>query len=204
MWIDFIDFKNWRDLIPFGSAMLGAMVGGGITYTTAKFKDNKEARIKRLEALFELETTLLSLIHKLADLEFEVAGYHAFNTIEVTYIDESKEHLEKKAEMFRIGKLIKELKRELSNSRPILLANAVHVSREVYLMVHEKYEEIAELYVTFHEKVSNDELGMKPYYKKDTVDILKNIYEKTIFLYISLLDLEAEHAPNYSKQIVKK
>lgn len=72
MWIDFVDFEKWNKLIPFGSALLGAMVGGGITYATAKAKERKEERVKRLESLFEMQSNLLILIHKFNNIKLKV------------------------------------------------------------------------------------------------------------------------------------
>lgn len=89
--------------------------------------------------------------------------------------------MEKGAETFRIWKLIKECKGELTNNRPIFLGNAVHVSRKVYLEVREQYEKIAELYLSLSDKVNRDEFGTQPYYKENTLNILRRINNKTIF-----------------------
>ncbi|MDY0944294.1 hypothetical protein [Priestia megaterium] len=49
---DFVDFMNQlKPFIPFGSSILGAIVGGFITYNVF---EKKKIREKRLESLFEL------------------------------------------------------------------------------------------------------------------------------------------------------
>ncbi|MED1407290.1 hypothetical protein P4U07_32090 [Bacillus mycoides] len=64
-----------KDLIPFGSAFLGALTGGYITYSLSKAKEKKETAKKRLESLFELQRINFKLLSSFADLELKLKIY---------------------------------------------------------------------------------------------------------------------------------
>ncbi|MGF9965963.1 hypothetical protein [Bacillus rhizoplanae] len=135
MWISINDLKEWKDFFPFGSAMLGALIGGFITYRLTKAKERKEAREKRLESLFELQRLNFKLLRSLTDLEIKLK----------IYISASPEIEDYNVKV--VSNKIHECLDELADSHVVALGNAVHISREVFECINKKHDEIIKLFV---------------------------------------------------------
>ncbi|MFE9078397.1 hypothetical protein [Bacillus mobilis] len=188
-----------------GSALLGAMVGGGITYAIAKAKERKEEREKRLESLFEIQSAMLILIHKFNKTEAKVEKNHYLNNGEIEVeIPFEKSSFEKLVDIVPIENLINELKEELINFRPTLLGNTVHMGEKVYLEIYEQFETIWKMYNHFANQAGQDASKLGPYYKKETLNNIVKVNERMRIMYINLEHYEKKYVSHYTKKIVGK
>ncbi|EJS59062.1 hypothetical protein ICE_01617 [Bacillus cereus BAG1X1-2] len=124
-----------KDLIPFGSAMIGAVTGGIITYKMNKIKDKKERLQKRAESILELQAKLSEMQIETIDLKMEVLIIQdKVNTTQ----DTNREHF------FR--NLKKYFHEQITGRREILLSLAIHIDKTVFIEVAKTYNMIFEIF----------------------------------------------------------
>ncbi|WP_225990664.1 hypothetical protein [Bacillus luti] len=163
--------------------MLGAMVGGGITYWIAKNKERKETKQKQLESLFELQKINFNLVQSIRDLQNMIKNYLS-DSVKIEEIS-----------IKEVNKKVKECLDELANSRAELLGNAVHLSEDIFNYVSDKHDEIMKkfLFTTF----SGLDTEYEGSYIKEDIENLENVINKMIILQDFLMQKEKLYVKHY-------
>ncbi|MGG2091933.1 hypothetical protein AB1283_04270 [Bacillus sp. S13(2024)] len=126
------ELNSLKNFIPFGSAIVGALTGGFVTYRVSKATERRLLREKRLESIFELETTLLKLVDPLKDIQIDILVCR---------------RMEENAKSEQISEIVGKMKSylgELYKLRPKCYSYAVHISPEVLRELKKIYSSIIE------------------------------------------------------------
>lgn len=175
-----------KDLIPFGSALFGAVTGGFITYKITRAKERKEFKIKRLESIFELQKISIEMLNSFSDLKIKLDLYM----------------LHPEEEAYKLDVIVNKMNKcmsELADSRVRFLGNALHVSKEVYDYVSEKYVKLMNLFmyvVTINRSMSNE---IEIAYSKSNGEALDKVINEIGNLQRFLMDQEKKYVELYIK-----
>ncbi|MCU5085403.1 hypothetical protein OCA23_18885 [Bacillus cereus] len=129
------DINSLKDFFPFGSAILGAVTGGFITYKITKAKEKKENHQKRVECILELQA-------KLSEMQNETLAFKMETSL-----------LRNKSENFQWSERIHFLKtlkiyfhEQIIRNREILYSLAIHIDKNVFVEVGKTYNEIFDIF----------------------------------------------------------
>lgn len=139
-----LDVNSLKDFIPFGSAMLGAVTGGLITFTLSKATQRKEKRLKGLESINELKLLVYDIAMSLNEVTLGLNKEYKKNGI-INHGENIEEHSKKVQEFFTsvlVGKWAN------------FYTKSVHINTIVYTETNKTYNE---LYQSYKEIVDNAE-----------------------------------------------
>ncbi|MCU4824871.1 hypothetical protein OCA00_25060 [Bacillus cereus] len=111
-----------KDFIPFGSAMLGAVTGGLITYSMSKATKRKEKKLKALESINEVKLLVYDMVMSIGELKQSLDDEY-----KESGISDSGENLEEY--ILKIGNFYGKM---LVGEWAIAYTKAIHINAEVY------------------------------------------------------------------------
>ncbi|SCN41646.1 hypothetical protein [Bacillus wiedmannii] len=156
-----------KDLIPFGSALLGTLTGGYITYSISKAKEKKEKRLKGLESISELKLLIYEMSNDAIDLQGKLEA--ELNRDELFGSDENL-----KAIVIKTREFFNNL---LTGKWTDFYIKAVHINKEVYLETRSKYRKLLDLQgELMRAGISIKKNGVK-LYLKEVIDIVNSSFE---------------------------
>ncbi|MGE1126323.1 hypothetical protein [Bacillus wiedmannii] len=156
-----------KDLIPFGSALLGTLTGGYITYSISKAKEKKEKRLKGLESISELKLLIYEMSNDAIDLQGKLEA--ELNRDELFGSDENL-----KAIVIKTREFFNNL---LTGKWTDFYIKAVHINKEVYLETRSKYIKLLDLQgELMRAGISIKKNGVK-LYLKEVIDIVNSSFE---------------------------
>lgn len=155
-----LNLSEWKDLLPFGTALFGAMIGGIINYKMSKIAQKREMRKKRLEAIFELEGLVIEVIKKSEDMKNQIIK-----------CDETTENvIEAKKELNAYGSTYaKDLIDFQTKGRSL----AIFISREIYKKVTSTFDTISNRYMSIvNLRKKNENSNFYSTYNIDDMEII--------------------------------
>ncbi|MHC2834798.1 hypothetical protein [Bacillus sp. F9_6S_D1_P_5] len=156
-----------KDLIPFGSALLGTLTGGYITYSISRAKEKKEKRLKGLESINELKLLIYEISNDAIDLQ---------GKLETEY---------KRNKLFRDDENLKSIIvgiQEFFNNLLIgkwtdFYIKAVYINKEIFIETRTSYRKLLELQRELMRKGINiKEKGLK-LYVEEVLEIVNFSFE---------------------------
>lgn len=143
-----------KDLIPFGSALLGTLTGGYITYSISKAKEKKEKRLKGLESINELKLLIYEISNDAIDLQGKLETEYKRNKL---FGDD--ENL--KSIIVGIQEFFNNL---LIGKWTDFYIKAVYINKEIFIETRTSYRKLLELQRELMRKGINiKEKGLKLY-----------------------------------------
>ncbi|MGD2273233.1 hypothetical protein [Bacillus wiedmannii] len=189
------DINSLKDFIPFGSAMLGAVTGGLITYTMSKSTQRKEKRLKGLESINELKLLIYDINLSLYKMKREIEKEYKENGISGS---EGKlfEHLKKIPDFYN---------RMLIGEWAVVYTKAVHINTSVYSATHDTYNKINFLYNKKGLDISNGAFEKGPeWFVQKYLEVLKNSEKLLDNLTGFLEEKEQELIQEYMNKYIKE
>lgn len=149
-----LDINSLRDFIPFGSAMLGAVTGGFITYSMSRATQRKEKRLKGLQSISELKLLIYEISNDAIDLQ---------GKLEVEYKRDKLFWADESLKSIIVG--IQEFFNNLFIGKwTDFYIKAVYINKEVFLETRANYRKLLELQRELMRKGINiKEKGFKLY-----------------------------------------
>ncbi|HDR7847486.1 TPA: hypothetical protein QCY30_002160 [Bacillus toyonensis] len=188
-----LDINSLKDFFPFGSAMLGAMTGGLITYNITKAKEKKEKHQKRVESIFELQAKLSEMLNETIDFKMEtllLGGNDSKNSQGSEQL-----HFLKKLKTYFHEKIIR--------NREILCSLAIHIDKNVFVRVGKAYNEIFDIFgKTNKENFQGDIHKDFEAYLELVVCTMNEIILKINHLIRYLLKKEHEHVKYFLEKYI--
>ncbi|MEC0900966.1 MULTISPECIES: hypothetical protein [Bacillus] len=162
-----LDINSLRDFIPFGSAMLGAVTGGFITYSMSRATQRKEKRLKGLQSISELKLLIYEISNDAIDLQGKLEA-----ELKRDELFGSDENL--KAIVIKTKEFFNNL---LTGKWTDFYIKAVHISKEVFLETRTKYKKLLDLQgELMRAGIKIKKNGVK-LYLKEVIDIVNSSFE---------------------------
>lgn len=156
-----------KDLIPFGSALLGTLTGGYITYSISKAKEKKEKRLKGLESINELKLLIYEISNDAIDLQGKLETEYKRNKL---FGDD--ENL--KSIIVGIQEFFNNL---LIGKWTDFYIKAVYINKEIFIETRTSYRKLLELQRELMRKGINiKEKGLK-LYVEEVLEIVNFSFE---------------------------
>ncbi|PRT19820.1 hypothetical protein [Bacillus wiedmannii] len=180
-----------KDLIPFGSALLGACIGGTITYRLFTVKERKEGAKKQLESLFELQKINYKLLSSFNELLGNVSMYILLpNEQEKCSADE-------------ITDMIQKCSDNLAEMNVVSLAHAVHMKNDIFELVKQAHEDTRQYYLKVTEGNTVEGAGYFKIYSQQNVIYLEKAIKRIAILQSYLMEEEKQYVEQYMKKYNK-
>lgn len=156
-----------KDLIPFGSALLGTLTGGYITYSISRAKEKKEKRLKGLESINELKLLIYEISNDAIDLQGKLETEYKRNKL---FGD--NENL--KSIIVGIQEFFNNL---LIGKWTDFYIKAVYINKEIFIETRANYRKLLELQRELMRKGINiKEKGLK-LYVEEVLEIVNFSFE---------------------------
>ncbi|PFM33596.1 hypothetical protein [Bacillus cereus] len=180
-----------KDLIPFGSALLGAGIGGTITYKLFTVKEKKEGEKKQLESLFELQKINYKLLSSFNELLGNLSMY--------LFLPNEKE----KFGADEITDMIQKCSDILAELNVVSLAHAVHMKNDVFELVKQTHEDTRLLYLKVTEGNTVKDIGDFKIYSQQNVVFLEKVIKRIAILQSDLMEKEKQYVERYMNKYNK-
>ncbi|OSX94360.1 hypothetical protein BTJ45_01717 [Bacillus mycoides] len=180
-----------KDLIPFGSALLGAGIGGTITYKLSTVKEKKEGEKKQLESLFELQKINYKLLSSFNELLGNLSMY--------IFLPNEQE----KFSADEITAMIQKCSDILAEMNVVSLAHAVHMKNDIFEAVKQAHEDTRLLYLRVTEQNIVQDSGRFKMYSEKNVNSLEQASRRIEILQSVLMEKEKEYVERYMKKYNK-
>lgn len=180
-----------KDLIPFGSALLGAGIGGTITYGLFTVKERKEGAKKQLESLFELQKINYKLLSSFNELLGKLSMY--------IFLPNEKE--ESSADV--ITKMIQKCSDNLAELNVVSLAHAVHMKNDIFELVKQAHEDTRLLFLKVTEGNTVKDVGYFKIYSQQNVNFLERASKRIAVLQSELMEKEKQYVERYMNKYNK-
>lgn len=180
-----LDISSLKDFFPFGSAMLGAVTGGCITYSLSRIKEKKEITKKQLESLFELQKINYKLLSSLTDSLMILDRYVL---------------LPKKIEDYdgdKAARRIVECSNELDDLYVASLSHAVHINKDIFKLVKKVHDDTRFLFVEIKRSNIHETRGIVKIYSHENRSALSTAISYISRLQHTLMQMEAEYVNRY-------
>lgn len=174
-----------KDLIPFGSALLGAGIGGTITYKLFTVKEKKEGEKKQLESLFELQKINYKLLSSFNELLGNLSMY--------IFLPNDKE----KFSADEITDMIQKCSDNLAELNVVSLAHAVHMQNNIFDLVKRAHEDTRLLFLKVTEGNKVKDVGYFKIYSQQNVNFLERSINRIAVLQRDLMEKEKEYVERY-------
>lgn len=174
-----------KDLIPFGSAFLGAITGGSITYSLSRAKEKKEEIKKRFEAMYEIQSINYKIIGRFKSLEGILQTYILSPVVmeQSTVTDKIQECLNEWAELY-----------------VLTLANAVYITEDIFQDTKQVHEDIRRLLLSVINPNITNINGQIRMYTDVNLVALQKATEKISILQDDLMEKEPHLVRHYMKK----
>lgn len=183
MYID-IDLLQ-KFLVP----LVGAIVGGLISYQLLRIKEKKEEAKKRLESLYEIQNINYKMLGSFSDLE-QSLNIYVLST-EVVVPD---------SELIVTNK-IKECSDALAEFYVLTLSNAVYLNEEVFNHAKKTHEDIRFLFLGVIKNNYTNANGKLKVYTQKNLDCLRQATDKLAVFQHTLAE---KIQPNLVKRYMEK
>ncbi|MFV8517133.1 hypothetical protein [Bacillus sp. SBS7] len=184
-----------KDLIPFGSAMVGAVTGGLITYSMFKSTQRKEKRLKGLESICELKLLVYDINFSLYKMKRAIEKEYEENGISGSE-GNLLEHLNKIPDFYN---------RMLIGEWAVVYTKAVHINTSVYSATRDTYTKIHVLYNKKGLDISNGMHEKGPeWFVQKYLEVLQNSEEILDNLTGFLEGKEQELIQEYMNKYIKE
>ncbi|PEI32374.1 hypothetical protein CN644_23995 [Bacillus wiedmannii] len=180
-----------KDLIPFGSALLGAGIGGTITYGLFTVKERKEGTKKQLESLFEIQKINYKLLSSFNELLGNVSMY--------IFLPNEQE----KFSADEITDMIQKCSDNLAEMNVVSLAHAVHMKNDMFELVKQAHEDTRQLYLKVTEGNKVESVGYFKIYSQQNVIFLEKAIKRIAILQRELTEKEKQYVEQYMKKYNK-
>lgn len=174
-----------KDLIPFGSALVGALTGGCITYGLSRVKEKKETTKKQLESLFELQKINFKLLSSFTDSLMILDRYVLLPTKVEDYDGD------------KVTRRIVECSDELADLYVASLSHAVHINKDIFKLVKKAHDDTRFLFVEIQKSNINQAWGFVRTYSQENRDALNAAINIIAMLQDKLMQMEVEYVNRY-------
>ncbi|UTG85129.1 hypothetical protein [Bacillus paranthracis] len=180
-----------KDLIPFGTALLGAGIGGSITYGLFTVKERKEGAKKQLESLFELQKINYKLLSSFNELLGNLSMY--------IFLPNEQE----KFSADEITAMIQKCSDILAEMNVVSLAHAVHMKNDIFEAVKQTHEDTRQLYLKVTEGNTVEGTGYFKIYSQQNVIFLEKVIKRIAILQSDLMEKEKQYVERYMEKYNK-
>ncbi|KAA0766382.1 hypothetical protein [Bacillus sp. SH5-2] len=180
-----LDISSLKDFFPFGSAMLGAITGGCITYSLSRIKEKKEITKKQLESLFELQKINYKLLSSFTDCLMILDRYVLLPTKIEDYDGD------------KAARRIVECSNELADLYVASLSHAVHINKDIFKLVKQVHDDTRFLFVKIQKSNINEVRGIVKTYSHENRGALSTAISHITLLQNTLMQMEAEYVNRY-------
>ncbi|WP_367899817.1 hypothetical protein [Bacillus pseudomycoides] len=176
-----------KDLIPFGSALVGALTGGYITYSLSRIKEKKETVKKQLESLFELQRINFKLLNSFTDSLMILDKYALLPTEKEDY------------DVDKVTRRILECSNELAELYVVSLSHAVHINQDIFKLVKKTHDNTRFLFVEIQKSNENVVNGIVRTYSHKNRNALNEAIDNIALLQDTLMQIEEKYVERYIK-----
>ncbi|HDR4695205.1 hypothetical protein [Bacillus cereus] len=180
-----------KDLIPFGSTLLGAITGGVITYSLFTVKERKEGAKKQLESLFELQRVNYKLLSSFNELLGKLTMYNFLPNEEEEYSADE------------ITNMIQKCSDNLAELNVVSLAHAVNMKKDIFEFVKQTHEDTRLLFLRVTEQNIVNDSGRFKIYSGQNVAFLERASKRIEILQRDLMENEKQYVERYMKKYNK-
>ncbi len=174
-----------KDLIPFGSALLGAGFGGTITYKLFTVKEKKEGAKKQLESLFELQKINYKLLSSFNELLGNLSMY--------IFLPNEQE----KFSADEITDMIQKCSDNLAEMNVVSLAHAVHMKNGTFDLVKKAHEDTRLFFLKVTVGYTVEDVGYFKIYSQQNVTFLERASKRIERLQRDLMEKEKQYVERY-------
>ncbi len=181
-------------LIPVGSAFLGALTGGTITYGISRSTKKKESKLKSVESISELKRLIYIIYNSACKVQSMIEAEEKKGDLTLIYN--------------KLGEFIEEVEgffnKFLSGEWSDFYIKAVHVSNEVFIKTIQTYFELSgNKGKTEQNKSKIHEEGMQ-WFLEETKAMIDKSVESLEGLMKFLEDQESKLINEYMKKYIKE
>lgn len=181
-------------LIPVGSAFLGALTGGTITYGISRSTKNKESKLKSVESISELKRLIYIIYNSACKVQCMIEAEREKGDLILIYN--------------KLGEFIEEVEgffnKFLSGEWSDFYIKAVHISNEVFTKTKQTYFELS----SYKGKTEQNESKIREegieWFLEETKAMIDKSVESLEGLMEFLEDQESKLINEYMKKYIKE
>ncbi|MGG1340166.1 hypothetical protein ABE244_06210 [Bacillus toyonensis] len=180
-----------KDFIPFGSALLGALTGGFITYNISSAKEKKEGYRKQLESSLELQKINFKLLGIFNELEL-ILDVYVSSQVEIKGYD-----------VITVTDKIQKCSDELAELYVVSLAHAIHMKIEEFEFVKKIHDATRNHYLDVTKRDDEAVINNSKIYSEKNIIALQAASKKIAILQGSIMGKETSYVESYIKKYNK-